>query len=103
MRAGINVIGFPANISSTPGEVVESEKPIMGTEEQLISNSGGPGRWPLLMETRLTATERMRRGHCRAHRSYSAAGMWTPLRLVWYREGDLHPAVERKHPWARYC
>ena len=55
MRAGINVIGFPANISSTPGEVVESEKPIMGTEEQLISNSGGPGRWPLLTPAALAA------------------------------------------------
>jgi N-methylhydantoinase B len=44
-KDGINVIGFPANISSTPVEIFENEKPMMVTEKQLISNSGGTGRY----------------------------------------------------------
>ncbi len=41
---GINVIGFPANISSTPVEIFENEKPVLVNEKQLVSDGGGAGR-----------------------------------------------------------
>lgn len=45
MKDGINVIGFPANISSTPIEIFENEKPMMVTEKQLIPDTGGAGKY----------------------------------------------------------
>jgi N-methylhydantoinase B len=45
MKDGINVIGFPANISSTPIEIFENEKPMMVNEKQLIPDTGGVGRY----------------------------------------------------------
>jgi N-methylhydantoinase B len=44
-KDGINVIGFPANISSTPIEIFENEKPIMVGEKQLVPDTGGPGKY----------------------------------------------------------
>jgi len=44
-RDGINVIGFPANISSTPVEVFESEKPVLVNEKELAPSGGGDGRY----------------------------------------------------------
>jgi len=37
------VIGFPANISSTPIEIFENEKPMLVEEKQLIPDTGGRG------------------------------------------------------------
>jgi len=44
-KDGVNVIGFPANISSTPIEIFESEKPVLVHEKELVTDGGGAGRY----------------------------------------------------------
>lgn len=45
MKDGINVIGFPANISSTPVEIFENEKPMLIHEKELVADTGGRGQY----------------------------------------------------------
>jgi N-methylhydantoinase B len=44
-KDGVNVMGFPANISSTPIEIFESEKPVLVNEKQLVTDGGGNGKY----------------------------------------------------------
>ncbi len=44
-KDGINVVGFPANISSTPIEIFENEKPVLIHEKQLVAGTGGRGKY----------------------------------------------------------
>lgn len=44
-KDGINVIGFPANVSSTPIEIFESEKPVIVNEKELVVSGGGDGKY----------------------------------------------------------
>ncbi len=44
-KDGINVIGFPANISSTAVEIFENEKPVLVNEKELVANGGGDGKY----------------------------------------------------------
>jgi N-methylhydantoinase B len=41
---GVSSLGWPANISGTPVEVTENEKPLLFLEKQLVPDSGGAGR-----------------------------------------------------------
>jgi N-methylhydantoinase B len=41
---GVSSLGWPANISGTPVEITENEKPLLFLEKQLVPDSGGAGR-----------------------------------------------------------
>jgi N-methylhydantoinase B len=41
---GISPLGWPANLSSTPVEVSENEKPILFHRRELVDDSGGAGQ-----------------------------------------------------------
>jgi N-methylhydantoinase B len=58
-RDGISPLGWPANLSGTPVEVSENEKPILFLRKELVENSGGAG------------THRGGLGHHFAWRSYA--------------------------------
>ena len=42
---GISSRGWPANIAGIPAEVTENEKPVLLLEKELVTDSGGAGRW----------------------------------------------------------
>jgi N-methylhydantoinase B len=44
-RDGISPLGWPANLSSTPVEVSENEKPILFLRKELAEDSGGAGTY----------------------------------------------------------
>lgn len=45
MKDGLSVIGFPGNISSTPVEIFEHEKPVIVVSKELRQDSGGAGKY----------------------------------------------------------
>ena len=42
---GISSVGWPANIAGIPVEVTENEKPLLFLEKELVTDSGGAGRY----------------------------------------------------------
>jgi N-methylhydantoinase B len=42
---GVSCLGFPANVSNTPIEVLESEAPVICEQKTLATDSAGPGRF----------------------------------------------------------
>lgn len=42
---GVSTVGWPANIAGIPIEVTENEKPLLFLEKQLVTDSGGAGRY----------------------------------------------------------
>ncbi len=45
MRDGIDVLGFPGNLSGTLVEIFENEKPMLVERRELAENTPGPGRY----------------------------------------------------------
>jgi len=42
---GVSCLGFPANVSNTPIEVLESEAPVICEQKSLVTDSAGTGRF----------------------------------------------------------
>ncbi len=44
-KDGPNCLSFPSNVSNTPIEIVENSIPVLVREKELVSGSGGPGKF----------------------------------------------------------
>lgn len=44
-KDGLSAVGFPTNIANAPIEVTENTSPLFFTRKELISDSGGPGKY----------------------------------------------------------
>jgi N-methylhydantoinase B len=76
-KDGINVVGFPGNISSTPIEIFENEKPVLVHEKQLVPNSGGVAKY---------------RGGCGQRFSMTSYSEW-PITFAMRGDRIDHPAL----------
>ena len=44
-KDGVDVLGFPANLSGTLVEILENEKPVLVERREVAEGTGGAGRW----------------------------------------------------------
>lgn len=93
-RDGVDVLGFPGNLSGTLVEIFENEKPMLVERRELAENTSGMGALPWRRRPALSGALGVR---CADHRRPSGRPTGTPRRGALRRPGGRarHRALER--------